>query len=71
MYAIQAKAGIRVYLIAISPFPIVASYLKVLDISATVTFLSEVSIVAFRACLPIDGRLATRDSADHRRRSVR
>ena len=44
MYAIHAKVGIRVYLLAISPFPIVASYLKVLDLFA-VSFLSGVSIV--------------------------
>ena len=47
-YAIQAKAGIRVSLLAISPFPIVASYLKALDLSATVTFPSGVSIVTPR-----------------------
>ena len=45
MYAIQAKAGIIVYLLALSPFPIVTSYLKVLDRSPTVTFPSGVSFV--------------------------
>ena len=44
MYAIHATAERRVYLLAISPFPIVALYLKAMDLFA-VSFLSGVSIV--------------------------
>ena len=35
----------RVYLLSFSPFPTVASYLKVLDLSATVAFSPGVSII--------------------------